>query len=73
METFCLYKPDFSTAQLEVMHIIVFHKEMHKNLTAAKRPNVFFALGKLWNICDALFVGAGSIIVTVITKMASCC
>lgn len=51
-ETFCQYKPDFSTAQLEVMHIIVFHKEIHKNLIAAERPNVVFCswevVGCLW-------------------------
>lgn len=55
------------------MHIIVFHKEIHKNLIAAERPNVVFALGKLSNVCDALCVGAESIMVAVTTKMTSCC
>lgn len=70
----CVYKADFSTAWLEVMHVIVFHKEMHKYLVSAERTNMrFCALGRLLNVCDALCVGAESITMTVMTKMTSCC
>lgn len=30
-----------------------------------------FALAKSWNVCDALCVGAGSIMMTVTTKMTN--
>lgn len=71
---FSVYKADFSTAGLELMHVIVFHKEMHKYLISAERTNMWVcALRKLLNVCDALCVGAESITMTVTTKMTRCC
>lgn len=53
MGKFCVYKVDFSIALLEVMHIIVFHKEMHKYLFSAERTKVVltFLEGCLLSIC----------------------
>lgn len=56
------------------MHVIVFHKGMHKYLISAERTNMWVcALRKLLNVCDALCVGAESVTMTVTTKMTRCC